>query len=136
MGEEREVLRHNLSFYLAFVEGDVEAMDRVWAQDVPVTCSHPGWDVIRGRDQVLASWYAIFEAEGGPPVVQCEAAEAEVYGDTAVVTCRERIGSAILTATNVFVRERGEWRMVQHQAGQVVRALGSEDPGPGRGPMH
>ena len=35
----------------------------------------------------------------------------------ALVVCREVIGDTTLAATNVFVRERGDWRLVHHQAG-------------------
>jgi ketosteroid isomerase-like protein len=90
-------------------------MEELWAVRLPVACIHPGWDVLDGREEVLASWRGILESREGPQV-SCASAEARVLGDVAFVTCHEVLPGARLAATNVFAREAGAWRLVHHQA--------------------
>lgn len=111
---ERAVLEANLSFYEAFAAQDFAAMDRLWSKRHIVACIHPGWQVLHGRDQVMASWRAILEAESA--AVRCEDAKAMVLDDAAFVTCVELVAASRLVATNIFVFEEGVWRMVHHQA--------------------
>lgn len=110
------VLAVNATFYTAFAERDVEAMDEIWARATPVACIHPGWPVITGRDEVMASWQRIL-GNAAAPRVQCVSPEAFLCGDAIFVVCYERLESALLAATNIFVRENGLWRMIHHQAG-------------------
>jgi len=114
-----EVLDANSAFYRAFTERDLGAMDALWSSDSPVACVHPGWDALRGREEVMQSWQAIL---GGPgsPVVGCSHAFAQAIGDVAIVICREHVTGGELVATNVFVRERGGWKMVHHQASPLA----------------
>jgi ketosteroid isomerase-like protein len=112
---ELEVLESNAAFYRAFSGHDPEAMEELWAERLPVACIHPGWDVLDGREEVLASWRGILESGEGPQV-SCALAEARVLGDVAFVTCHEVLPGARLAATNVFAREAGAWRLVHHQA--------------------
>lgn len=126
--EEIAVLDANDAFYRAFARRDVPAMEALWADDDPVTCVHPGWDPIRGREEVLASWRAVLR--GNAPAVRCARASAHVAGDVAWVLCREVIPSGPpLAATNVFVRRGGAWRLCHHQAGMVAQA--EDEPVPG-----
>lgn len=110
------VIAANAAFYDAFARGALDAMDALWARAAPVTCIHPGWGILAGRDEVMASWAAIL---GAPerPAITCIEPGATVLGEVAVVLCHERIGGGYLVATNVFAREDGAWRMVHHQAG-------------------
>ncbi|MEE8533734.1 MAG: nuclear transport factor 2 family protein, partial [Alphaproteobacteria bacterium] len=43
MADEQTVLFVNEAFYQAFADGDLAAMDAVWAREAPVACIHPGW---------------------------------------------------------------------------------------------
>ncbi|MEK6609286.1 MAG: nuclear transport factor 2 family protein, partial [Myxococcota bacterium] len=52
--DEDDVLAANESFYAAFAARDADAMEALWATGVPVACVHPGWDAIRGREDVVA----------------------------------------------------------------------------------
>jgi hypothetical protein len=36
------------------------------------------------------------------------------------VVCEEELDGGTLIASNLFVREDGSWRLVHHQAGQLV----------------
>ncbi len=117
MNAEAEVLFLNESFYHVFRQRDLDMMARLWAEDLPVACAHPGWPAISGRDEVLGSWEAILNNPDAPEV-SCHAAQAFAVGENAAfVICYERVGDSVLVATNYFAREAGEWRMVHHHAG-------------------
>ena len=126
------VLFANEAFYLAFRTRDAAAMEGIWATCVPVTCIHPGWPPIFGRDDVLESWRGILGNENSPEI-GCHAAWAHVYGDVATVLCYERVPDSYLIATNVFMREGGLWKLVHHQAGPTngaPEAQQEEEPRP------
>lgn len=118
---ENEVLAANARFYRAFSEGDLASMNALWAEHAPVACLHPGQPLLLGRDAVLRAWRNIlqqqpgFELTGRDPRVQ-------LFGDTAIVYCYEATEAqpAHLAATNVFVREGSDWRMVHHHAGPLA----------------
>lgn len=116
MSEHAAVLFANDAFYLAFQNRDLEAMDAIWAEATPVTCIHPGWAPIEGRDEVMASWEAILTAPTAPNI-DCENATVRVFGEFACVLCHEVLEQGFLVATNLFAREGGRWRIIHHQAG-------------------
>jgi ketosteroid isomerase-like protein len=120
IGSELEVLEANEAFYRAFAARDLDAMASLWAERHPVACSHPGWDVLDGRDEVLGSWRGIL-ASPSAPAVTCSLAQAHVLGEAAFVTCHEVLqGGVRLSATNLFAREGGRWRLVHHQASPIA----------------
>lgn len=133
MTESTAVLFANDTFYAAFQGRDMAAMERLWARRAPVACIHPGWPALAGRDEVMESWRGILEGDS-PPDIASRGAQAFVQGESAFVVCYELIGGGVLIATNVFVREEGDWRMVHHQAGPcnlVPDELGEpEETGP------
>lgn len=119
MSREIEVLEANEAFYRAFTTRDADAMDALWARRAPVACIHPGWDALDGLAQVLGSFRAILESSSAPEV-HCALAAAHVLGETAFVTCHERVQGARMVATNVFTREDGAWRMVHHHSSPMA----------------
>src|SRR5262245_25344877 len=90
--EEAAVLAANAAFYDAFARRDAAAMDALWAREVEVACIHPGWEALRGRAQVLASWRAILS--GSPPPIRCAEATAHLLGGAAFVICAELMPGA------------------------------------------
>ena len=60
MSEHAAVNFANEAFYVAFSTRDLEAMDALWARQAPVTCIHPGWNALTGRDAVMESWHERF----------------------------------------------------------------------------
>jgi len=138
MRDEEQVLAANAAFYDAFAAKDADAMAALWARRAPVACIHPGWHALRGRDAVLASWRAILDGPGAPPIT-CVDAAAHVLGDVAFVICIERIPAVELVATNCFVREDDAWKMVHHHASGMVRGTPEPDqdePDSGSGLLH
>jgi len=117
------ILAANEAFYDAFRREDPEAMDEIWAQHAPVACIHPGWNALLGRDRVMASWRAIME--NGAPPIRCVAPRVQRLGEVALVICEEHAGGGRLIATNAFVHEDGQWRIVHHHAGPI--ASGDQD---------
>ena len=110
------VLFANEAFYQAFANADLAAMDELWARDTPVTCIHPGWHALNDREQVMEVWRRMFATDKQPQLI-CRAPEAFVMGDVAFVICYEQLPDAVMVATNIFRRDRQQWRMVHHQSG-------------------
>ena len=131
--DEQAVLFANEAFYRAFCDRDMAAMRALWARRGPVACIHPGWGPLTGREVVLESWNGLL-AKPESPAILCHEARAILFGDFALVICFEELGGQFLIATNTFMREDGDWKMVMHQAGPT-----NETPRrapPRSGPMH
>ena len=125
----RAVLAANERFYRAFNEGDLAAMDELWAARSPVACLHPGDSLIVGRQQVLRRWREILVSR--PPfTLRCDGPTVQLFGTTAIVYCYEGGNDdlAHLAVTNVFVREGDAWHMVHHHAGPMVVPLTATTP--------
>lgn len=123
MSDQDAVLFANEAFYAAFESRSVEDMGRVWSENKPVSCTHPGWQTLYGRQDVMESWNAILSNPESPNI-ECRAQRVIIYGEIAIVTCVEEIASGdqepeFLSATNVFVRTGSVWTMVHHHAGPV-----------------
>ena len=115
---EEDVLGANEAFYRAFNQKDPEAMDAIWATSAPVSCTHPGWNLLTGRDRVMDSWRGILTNPSQPKIVS-GGATVRFYGEAAVVLCRELVAGSPLAATNIYVLEGGAWKLVHHQSGPV-----------------
>jgi hypothetical protein len=124
---ETPVLEANRAFYSAFQERDNEAMEHVWAEEHGSSCIHPGWAPLVGRHAVMASWRAIF-GSADPPRIEVTDAHAVIIGGAAFVTCIEHLADATIAATNVFVEERGLWRMVHHHGSPMPPPRSSRRP--------
>ncbi len=116
------VLAANEAFYRAFNQKDLDAMDDAWAKSDDISCVHPGWNVLQGRDAVVESWHAILSNPEQPRIV-VGSASVTISGEVAVVVCRELVAGSPLAATNVFVREAKEWKLLHHQSGPVSRIV-------------
>lgn len=116
--DETDVLAANHAFYCALRAGDFQAMDGIWAEDRTVTCTHPASHVLTGREMVMESWRLIM-LDGEPPEIDYTEPAVVVTENAALVLCEEVIGEFRLMASNSFVRERGLWRMLNHQATHI-----------------
>jgi ketosteroid isomerase-like protein len=123
------VLAANQAFYLAFNQRDIRAMEQVWAEKTPVSCVHPGWAPLFGRQAVMAIGIDFFGAPD-PPRIEMTEPHAVVVDQTAFVVCIEHLGDATICATNVFVEEKGEWRLVHHHGGPMSSSRSSRRPAP------
>ena len=123
----------NATFYDAFRRGDWTTMDsKVWGRGDHVRCTHPGMPTVVGEENVRESWKIVFESMEGrnggsrntsreqQMDVQCKSVEAYANGNLGIVTCEEVVMRAsTLTCTNVFEKQEGEWKMIQHHASAV-----------------
>jgi hypothetical protein len=126
MSELDAILFCNEAFYRAITDRDIAAMDDVWARASPVSCIHPGWAAIIGRDEVLASWRRILSHDASPKIV-CRQPGVLLYGELGAVICYEDIDGQLLVTTNLFRREGRHWRLIHHQAGPTAAQLAPED---------
>jgi ketosteroid isomerase-like protein len=117
---EAAVLAANSIFYEAFARRDAPQMTALWAREHGVACTHPGWEVLYGREAVLSSFRAIL-ASPEAPEIRATDARAFVIGSAAFVTCTEHVRGAELAATNVFALEEGSWKIVHHHASPTAR---------------
>ena len=124
----REVEAANAALYSAFESGDIALMEAIWDTAAPdaVVCVHPGWPMLRGRNEVLRSWAAVM---ANTDYIQFFLTDVQVTvtGDTAVVTCTENVltsadvgENASVVATNVFVRRPDGWRLQVHHGSPVL----------------
>ena len=111
------VLAANAAFYRAFAKADLSAIDALLAREHPVAVIHPGWPAVSGRGPVMETWQTIFSQS--PQAVHPVDPQVFIYGEVALVIVYEKTGGVFLAATNIFVREQGDWRIVHHQAGPI-----------------
>jgi hypothetical protein len=138
------VLRANQLLYDAFETGDIDLMGALWLDGpdaATVTCVHPGWSPLHGRDVVLRSWSMIMANTTYIQFVLTDVT-ARLTDEVAVVTCGENMltdladlppggeglpaepvaglagGRAV--ATNVFRRTPEGWRLWLHHASPVL----------------
>ena len=121
---EAAILAANTAFYSAFNDHDLEAMAALWSSSPELTCVHPGWNVLRGREAVIESWRAILGNPQQPKIVGA-AERAQLLGNvgpntTALVVGRELVGGSPIAVTNVFVREGAAWKLLHHHASPIA----------------
>jgi ketosteroid isomerase-like protein len=132
MSDETELLAANAAYYRAFSTGDFAAMSRIWADD-GVSCVHPGWMPLVGRDPVIESFRSILTSPNRVRIAHRDDT-AIVAGDEGRVLCIEIVeGTALLAATNGWRRVGGAWRMTHHQASPIAMPVEDSEPSPPRG---
>jgi ketosteroid isomerase-like protein len=129
MGEDDAILGANAAYYRAFATRDFAAMNRIWA-DEQVSCVHPGWPILVGRQAVLDSWRGIL-GNAGTERIAFRDATAMVAGSEGRVLCIEIIGATAFAASNWFRRMGGAWRMIHHHASPIVLPTEDDVPEPG-----
>jgi hypothetical protein len=125
MSDESQLLAANAAYYLAFAEGDIAGMGAIWGE-ADVSCIHPGWPALIGREAVLASYRDIFRNPLQEPITR-RSERTLVSRVDGRVFCVEVVGVAALVATNWFRLVDGAWRLVHHQASPLA-AVAAERP--------
>lgn len=130
----QELLAVNRRFYEAFEKLDLSIMDDVWVHSALATCMHPspGWALLRGWEDVRASWVQIFSRLRA---IRFELSDLRVVvaENFAWIILTERLWAYSLDlegeiveatiATNLFERAGSTWKMLHHHA-----TLYLEDP--------
>ena len=107
-------------FYEALQRGDIERLMAVWSDDEEIVCVHPGGPRLAGFEQVRGSWAQIF---GSGQRLKVHISNQVVLSGMmlAIHSVHENIlvqgetrARAPITATNVYLRTGGGWRMILH----------------------
>ncbi len=120
--DENELMASNRAFYEALHTLAVDRMDALWWHEEWTSCLHPGWDLILGWEDIQESWANIFRSTS-QMLVSISRPLVHVHGDVGWVSCIENVTStyeggfetAMIEATNIFVRRNGEWRLAHRQ---------------------
>jgi len=123
-GSKTAIFGANRRFYESFRNGDLAAMQGIWAKRKDVCCVHPGLKGITGYDDIIESWNFIWANYEFPLEVKLEDIKIHVKGDIGYVTCVEfvktkggRWGGQFVT--NVFEKIRGKWFICIHHASPI-----------------
>ena len=115
----------NSGFYTALSARDAGALDRMWDHDGQVfnifgvsKAPMVGWNAIKSGYADLFNRFPELSVNMADPSIRQDADSAVVVG---VETQRVRlpsgeVASALLPATNVFVKREGHWLMVHHHS--------------------
>ncbi|MGD9645993.1 MAG: nuclear transport factor 2 family protein [Pirellulales bacterium] len=123
--EFKAVEQANAEFYKglnAMFTGDTAAMQQIWSHADDVTYLGPAGDFLVGWDAVRDAWESQAALKLGGEVEPVEM-HTTVGNDLAFTQCYEkgtnldpqgRTVKVSIRATNVFRKERGEWKMIGH----------------------
>lgn len=126
MSDDAALQAANAAYYRAFASDDFSTMSRLWADDA-ISCVHPGWAPLLGREAVLESYRAIMKNPDRHRV-EHGSGRAIVAGGEGRVLCIEFVDGIALAATNCFRRIDGAWRMVHHQASLIAGPVETDNP--------
>ena len=107
------MLAANAAFYAAFNARDTDAMAALWATAAEVSCVHPGWNILRGREAVLESWRSIL-GNAEQAKIMGAAETAQIVGEVALVVGRELVGGHPIAVSNTFLRQSDGWKLLHH----------------------
>jgi ketosteroid isomerase-like protein len=121
--QEQTILDLHTQWAKARIDGDVVFLERFYAPELTINAMN-GSIVSRARDIA-----AFANRDIKPEVVEDEDIAVRIYDDTAVVTGIEHVrgtaygrqGEFRLRFTNVLVRRRNGWQLVQHQSTPIDR---------------
>ncbi|GFY83702.1 nuclear transport factor 2 (NTF2) family protein [Actinidia rufa] len=118
------VLAANSRFYNSFRNGDLAAMQSLWAKGENVCVVHPGVSGISGYDLVMGSWEFVWADYEFPLDIEIKNVQVHVRGDLGYVICTEMVKTKGRSwgrqfATNVFERIDGQWFICIHHASNV-----------------
>ena len=124
MTDKDAILGANAAYYDAFETADFAKMSGIWADD-DVSCIHPGWPVLIGRQAILDSYRNILRSPNQERI-EHRNDTVMISGSEGRVFCVEIVGGMPLAVTNWFRRINGTWRMIHHQASPIAAMV--EEP--------
>jgi len=112
-------------FYDAFSTADYDKMSGVWSRSDGVCCAHPGMHSLQGITAVMESWRQIFAGYDGSDdkhsfQIKPSRVKVDICGRTAICTCVEETNGGRLEALNIYRREEGSWKLINHVASPVM----------------
>jgi ketosteroid isomerase-like protein len=123
-----------LAFYRAFEALDLDHMGQIWSDAADTLCIHPGGGLLHGKTAIMQSWAEILGGAEKPaisirPIQQLQGLDLAVHLTEESIRPRgQGTGDATrVLATNVYRREQGGWRLVEHHASlPLVRTRAGE----------
>jgi ketosteroid isomerase-like protein len=115
----------NTSYYTALSGRDPGALDRVWDHDGQVfnifgvsKAPMVGWNAVKSGYEDLFNCFPELSVSMPDPLIRQDADSAVVVGveNQKVRLPNGEAGSALLPATNIFVKRNGRWLMVHHHS--------------------
>jgi uncharacterized protein (TIGR02246 family) len=115
----------NAGFYAALSARDAGALDRVWDHDGQVfnifgvsKAPMVGWTAVKSGYEDLFNRFPELSVSMADPSIRQDADSAVVVGveSQRVRLPNGEVASALLPATNVFVKRNGRWLMVHHHS--------------------
>jgi len=119
------VRRVQAEFYEAFSSADFEKMTGVWSTSDDVSCVHPGMQSLQGLNVVMESWKQIFAGYAGSEdeevfQIAPSRVKIDICGGTAICSCVEETNGGRIEALNIYRREGGSWKMINHHASPTI----------------
>ncbi len=123
MGVESDLIQTERQFFAALVDGNVQALDRLLADDFTII------DVMRGSEVAKpALLEAIRSGQVKFDAIEPIESRARLHPPTAIVTGRTRMSlragpdkfAVASRYTHVWIEERGRWRLAAAQGTQIV----------------
>lgn len=121
--ETSSVMEINRKFYEAIETHDIQLMQHVWSTESFSRCLHPGWPVLEGFSDIMASWVSIFG--GGQkltfslrhitPVIREDLAALH-FIENVLFEDPDGVREFNVSCTNIFLKSNGEWKMILHHA--------------------
>jgi hypothetical protein len=130
MNDKDAILAANAAYYRALQTAKLMEMSRIWADD-GISCIHPGWSILVGRQPVMESYRDILNDPGREWIEYCNDT-ALISGDEGRVFCVEIVDGVALATTNWFRRIGGTWRMIHHQASPIAGLAEARAPSSSR----
>ena len=126
--DKQAVLAANQAFYTAFTNRELKSMNLVWWQGASSLCIHPGGQILRGWDEIQASWSTIFR-HTDLLEIDLEILKVEIDRSLAYVVVQEMVlqssqgrrVKAPSTATNIFQKMAQKWYLIHHHGSPIMR---------------
>ena len=123
-----DIIKVNQAFYRSFEKKDIDAMSNIWSQGTGSICIHPGWDVLRGWQEIRKSWEKIFKNTNYIEI-NLDIISIEIRHELAYIVLIENIMQvatgrrieAKSIATNILEFMGGKWYFVSHHASPILR---------------
>lgn len=135
--DDKAIAQVNVDFFRAFEEGNPEKIAMLWASTVPISCVHPGWQPVVGREAVLASFVSILAKTAGVRFslrnmqifLWCECAWVLLLEEWSPLLRDGESPPIILQTTHILVEEERRWKLTHRHASPAVgAALPPSDP--------
>ncbi len=116
--EEQAVLKLEEQWVTALVKADTAVLEKLYADDLVYTHSSGAVDTKATYIDSLKTGKTKYESLNRDDI------KVKLYGATALVTCHAIVkvnnNTINLRYVHIYVKEKGAWRMVMHQATRLV----------------